>query len=231
MGSSKEDLLFSQAETFMFQLWKCAQEEHDLQMGWEFVKNAFDVDICKRIEPNSKIQAVRGKGRISASPREISQVIRGIELTGSWDSFFKGGRVVECFDNNHQILHSRYSLDAPLVRDREFVFLETFKEYEDGSIVVCCFSVERDDVPPLPTCVRGEMILSGWIITPLRTDCEVCDVTYVVHVDPKGWIPSVVVNFVAIEEPLSINRLRMFLEKRRKNPYATLYRQKVPLKV
>jgi len=201
----------------------------DEDKGWDLIKNANEVIIHKKRKENSPVHCVRGKGRIKASAEEIGATVRAIDFVSDWDPFYRSGRVVESPDKDHDIIHCRYSLDTPLVSDREFVYLENRRRYDDGKIVVLAFSIPREDIALLPGCVRGEVVTTGFVIVPSRpTESEKkvleetesknefwCEVTYVVQVDPKGWLPTWLVNFMAGNEPLCLDRIRTFIKENR----------------
>jgi len=205
------------------------QAASDEDTGWTLIKTANDVTIHKKRKENSPVHCVRGKARIRASAEEIQATVRALDYVGDWDPFYRSGRVVESPDEDHDVIHCRYNLDTPLVSDREFVYLENRKRYDDGKLVVLAFSIPRDDIALLPGCVRGEIVTTGFVIenaelseshkqelatTESKVEFE-CLVTYVVQVDPKGWLPTWLINFVAGNEPLCLDRIRNFIKENR----------------
>lgn len=97
-------------------------------------------------------------------------------------------------------------------------------------------SIDRDDIPVEDDFVRGILKSSGFIIKPLDNDPTTgkprCEITYLVQLNPMGWIPTMyasllssqpdspnvhlgllahrdsVVNTVNVSQPLCINTLK-----------------------
>jgi len=55
-------------------------------------------------------------------------------------------------------------------------------------------SIEREDIPAQDGVVRGILKSSGFIIKPIENDPETgkprCEITYLVQLNPMGWIPT-----------------------------------------
>lgn len=99
--------------------------------------------------------------------------------------------MLETLDANHDIIQAIYTLGVPLINDREFIYLENRKHLPDGTKIVVVFSIPRNDVPVPSGCVRGTIVASGFVISPLSKEPgkETCKCMYLVQVDPAGWIP------------------------------------------
>lgn len=64
--------------------------------------------------------------------------------------------MLESPDSTHDIIYALYTLDTPLLRDREFIYLENrYTNLEDGKLVILCFSIDRDDIKVGDYHIRG----------------------------------------------------------------------------
>ena len=83
-------------------------------------------------------------------------------------------------------------------------------EEEGGDFVVIIYKSYEDETNvSYPGCVRGDT-LSGYV---LEQDGDRTKVCYIVQLDPKGWIPTWVVNFVGNEQPLYVDHIEKYMEE------------------
>ncbi|VDL79068.1 unnamed protein product [Nippostrongylus brasiliensis] len=72
--------------------------------------------------------------------------------------------------------------------------------------MICGHSVCHQDYPPMKGYVRGTALLSAYLIRPL--DDEGCRIIYLSHSDPKGKLPTWLVNrLTRVIAPKVIKRL------------------------
>jgi len=83
---------------------------------------------------------------------------------------------------------------------------------EDGFLVSVNSVADDEQNVPIGT-VRGRILQAGWLIQPLSEKEDACTVTYIVQVDPAGWIPKFVVNMINDKEPLIIKKVETLLTK------------------
>jgi hypothetical protein len=181
------------------------------------------------------IHKARGIKAVDYSAKRVYDVVQSIsETTGKIDKMFRHGRVLKTLPTNDgtaaELLYARYRI--PPFSDRDFIFAERRNKFdivisENGTekilqsvyvIVVKDIQTEElqshnfADIPANGwSCVRGEMLCSGWVIVPLNENK--CEVRYVVQVDPKVWLPSFIVNFFAYEQPLLIKSVESYLKQ------------------
>jgi len=81
---------------------------------------------------------------------------------------------------------------------------------DDGSVVSAVRSIKRDDLPDKDGLVRGYLSPTGFVVKPIDNDengTPRCEITYLIQIDPCGWIPAWVVNLVNADQPNCINKL------------------------
>ena len=125
-------------------------------------------------------------------------------------------RILERIDDNTDVIHmicSPLYLFPSWTTARDFCLYRYWRHEEDGTFVVCYESVEHKDCPPRPDFCRGEMH-QVFTIAPLKrayrrkATKEGANssgagfmpeslMTAWVQVDPKGWVPTTPMSFLA----------------------------------
>jgi len=195
--------------------------------GWEVVGTKKDVIICRKAVTNSSIYCVRGEGTINIPIEDVYEVIlEGVQNIKNWDAMFIKGepllnQELENGKGRCTLVSLQFKAPTALVYNRDFCTFGSVIKLEDGSFVAFSTSVESDLYPPQTGFVRGKLMVSGHYIRPLEGGKGVA-ITYVVQLDPMGWIPSWVANLVSTEQPLVIAQMKDYFENRYKRKDATL---------
>eukprot|EP01087_Luapelamoeba_hula_P021552 TRINITY_DN7565_c0_g1_i2.p1 TRINITY_DN7565_c0_g1~~TRINITY_DN7565_c0_g1_i2.p1 ORF type:complete len:269 (-),score=67.01 TRINITY_DN7565_c0_g1_i2:105-875(-) len=180
--------------------------------SWKRVLDKKGVTVDVKYEEGVPIASARAKSIIKAPVADVYKFTQSIEFLNDIDPLYMHGRVVETLDENHDILYSAYSCGVFILANRDFIYYEGRKHNEDGSKIVTCFSIERDDVPPVKGFVRGHIHYSGWVLRPIN-DGKETQATFSAQADPKGWIPHKLVNFFSGEIAKTMWNIQSFLEK------------------
>jgi len=197
--------------------------------SWTLVKHKKGVMVHIQHEEENPVKSARAKGIVPCSVPIVLRLLQSIDYYPEIDPLYQDGRVVEKLDERHELLYSSYSSGFDfLISPRDFFYVEGRRKFEDRTRVVACWSIERDDVPPVPGKVRAHIFYSGWVIRPCTpseeeieeaelTNVEAedwCEATFVAQVDIKGWIPTWVVNKLSGTLANSIHQLRRFIAKK-----------------
>jgi hypothetical protein len=110
-------------------------------------------------------------------------------------------------DNNHVVL-SQFKAPFPTT-NREFVMLKSRDVLDDGSHLITSRSINFAEVPFSSGFVRGAG-KTGMLITPLHTEDKI-RVTKIDYVNPKGWIPSFILNWVKGKSIENIDKMEGYL--------------------
>jgi len=201
------------------------EKECENHQGWELIKDHDGVRVWTKIEENSPIKCAKANGIVQISPDDIYKILAGMtDYHKETDKFFKGGRELQVFDENHSIVTCRYSAGVMLISDRDFVFLEARKHYPDSSKTIANFSVDHPDAPEVSGVVRAHIYKSGWVIKPYTPSEEEAkksgvaiwtEATFIGQVDIKGWLPVWVINMLSSEVGGSIYNVRTYIEKKK----------------
>jgi hypothetical protein len=178
--------------------------------NWDFYQDENGVRVDVRDSPDNPIRSFRGAAIINATAEVIRLHLVQIDLRPYWDAAFQGGHYHMEVCENVRLVY--YSFKAPWpVTNRDFIVCAGEKITDNGIVISAVSSIVRDDVPERDGYVRGVLGPSGFVIKPLDNDEEGkprCMVTYMASVNPMGWIPTMVVNAVGIEQPMCIINIK-----------------------
>jgi len=162
---------------------------------------------------------MRGDTIIDATPQKIVDRLADLDKRKEWDSLFQSRKVVKMISdegNGNRVFISHMMFDSPnsMVTPRDFSTLtaSTFDK-KTGNAILLSKSIVHKDIPEQTGYVRGDLLNSGYIIQPNNPEQTQCKVTYIVQLDPKGWIPMPIVSLVSKQQPMTLARLRDFITK------------------
>lgn len=106
-----------------------------------------------------------------------------------------------------QVIYSAHATPIT-VSTRELLYVRCVKKYDD-KVVVSGTSINMKDEPTVDKRVRAAIYSSGWIIEPLEENK--CRLTRILQLDPKGSIPTMIVNSYKKKTAAAISRVRQQL--------------------
>ncbi|XP_020518968.1 PCTP-like protein isoform X2 [Amborella trichopoda] len=181
----------------------CVQEllsaASDLKMddGWKVVSLNGGVEISTKRHSGS-LSVFRSRWLLtSISPEQFMTVANAIDAAKQWDSHLVEAKYIKDLNENLSIIRLRFG-DASkrLFKNREFIVYERRETMDDGTLVVAVASLPKEIAaglqPERNNSIRGLLLQSGWVVEKLQDDS--CRVTYVVQLDPAGWLPKFFVN-------------------------------------
>ncbi|KHN03569.1 PCTP-like protein [Glycine soja] len=164
--------------------------------GWKVLTLENGVEISKR--RSDSLHTFRSRWVLrSVSPQQFITVANAIDAAKQWDSDLVEARYIKDLEDNLSIIRLRFGDNSkPLFRNREFIVYERRETMEDGTLVVAVASLPKEIAaglhPKQSNAIRGLLLQSGWEVEKLEDDS--CVVTYVVQLDPAGWLPKCFVN-------------------------------------
>ncbi|KAI8469794.1 MAG: hypothetical protein J3K34DRAFT_274967 [Monoraphidium minutum] len=186
------------------------------------------VKLQRAAAQQRRIYRVFGSGDVDAPAEVAFEALSNLALIPAWDALFKSARYLEwgrleagggAVEAGR--IHLVYGLPgvfpvSAIVLDRDFVLRAVRVYFPSGVCVLCCRSAgagEGGDGDPGPSrrMIRGFMWSSGYVVAP--TGSASCAVNMSLQVDPKGWIPSAIVNLSLEAIPLNLLRLRSALKQ------------------
>ncbi|XP_010482275.1 PREDICTED: PCTP-like protein [Camelina sativa] len=182
--------------------------------GWKVVRHDPNgVEISKR--DTGSLHSFRSRRILtSISPDQFVKVANAIDAAKQWEGDLVEATHIRNIDENLSVIRLRFGENSkPLFRKREFIVYERRETMQDGSLVVAVASLLKEMAEGLePTkkkennSIRGFLVESGWVLEKL--DDSSCMITYVVQLDPIGWLPKGFVNRLNTKLVMVIDNLR-----------------------
>jgi len=186
-------------------------EEAASTSGWESVGTKEGVVLEKKAADGAGgLPIVRGKAVLEGiTPTELWSVISLPACREKWDARFEAGYALERYSQRSFKFYSVQKGSWP-VSPRDLVGAQDMEINEDGSLIVLAQTSVPDNekTPPVSGMVRASLDFAGWV---LKQEGSNTDVTYVVHINLNGTIPTWMVERVLVETPLCVARVRDFL--------------------
>jgi len=184
---------------------------------WKLQKEIEGTPVYLQKPEGEKLYLIRGDatGLKINSTRLYEWLFPSTSLSDCDEMHIKGTAVdVEEFDSTHVICYGVWKMYWPLW-NRDFVWYQLGKLNVDdkGTHVIVSRSVDHQKYPEQKGIVRGEILETGYIIRPNASDPRnKSDLSYVVQVDPRGYIPSWAVNMVAADQAKNVLRVKKYFE-------------------
>lgn len=196
----------------------------EVQEGkWERNGKKKYVEMYKEIaKAPEKLNKTRGIGVITAPPEIVATVVA--DEYEAWDDSIKDLKTLTSEHDPEtgalvEICWSRYCLQVPMLKDRDFLYREVTQKLPNGVIVIYGQSLSQEEeqevegVPCIKGITRGEMGASGWVIAPIDGGAA-SRVTYVALTDLKGKFPPALVNQYTQDVPLTVHDVRKVVLKK-----------------
>lgn len=145
--------------------------------------------------------------------------VKGLQFLKSWDSTFTEGRILQNFDEDASLIHRKFDFKSSVAWDREVLYLECRKFDQAGLGMIMQFSVDSEMWPQklknYTRTVMGVINCGGFLIVPSVQDTQTCEVTYMLQLDTKGWVPSWFIANMGKEIVLGVEKLANFLANKK----------------
>jgi hypothetical protein len=181
-----------------------------INKNWQFIEDNKGIAIYQTEIPGTKLVGARGEAIIFAPINRILFVLSDIDRSMEWVDGLKTSKILEKNGILETVVYQEFGLPWP-VSNRDFVFRGVARKDEQGRVVI---EIKSEDHPlaPKTTGVRGELIESKYVLTPLGPSKTKLEVEIVC--DPKGMIPTWLVNLIQKSWPRkTLTALMRQLEK------------------
>eukprot|EP01101_Sappina_pedata_P009923 TRINITY_DN612_c0_g1_i1.p1 TRINITY_DN612_c0_g1~~TRINITY_DN612_c0_g1_i1.p1 ORF type:complete len:234 (+),score=114.72 TRINITY_DN612_c0_g1_i1:74-775(+) len=161
---------------------------------WNLIDEEQGISLFDKIIPDSPAHLTRAVGEFNAPVDVIAKLVAETNVIARnvWDTEIVVYNVIKSFNENYSLILQGFRAPFP-VSSRDFSAVRCKKVIGDR-IIICGTSVITDEIPEVEGYVRGDVLVSGFLIEPVVGKPGVSRVIGVTQLDPKGWIPTAAVN-------------------------------------
>lgn len=167
--------------------------------AWEVIMTKAGVEVAQKTVPGSSLMAFRGEGVMDVPIANLVSVLRNDDIATEWVDLQAEHTVLSRPAENKKILYEKYDLPFP-IDDRDYVLSEV-ATYDDANAI---FTLDFESVsdasrPKSSCCVRAMAYTTFWRLT--KVDDWNTKIEVEVHTDPKGMLPSWLINMIQKDWP------------------------------
>jgi len=188
---------------------------------WEKTGGSDGVAIFNMRPPGSSLDYIKGVGEVECTVEEFMNALDlGVELIAKVDKMYAYGTNIAQITPTLSVHHSCfYAPGRPLISDRDVTYIGYVNK--EDHCAVCYDTMYQADVlaeakitipAPKSGVVRAELLGSGYIFRPIPGTNKL-EVIYIVQLDPKGMIPTWVVNRTASQQAMNVLAMRQYFDK------------------
>lgn len=178
------------AEDKDFEVLKIYLSRND---GWRLEYERGRTAVWTRAANEGDFRMIRLKTTFSdVSASVVYDVLQDPVYRRTWDKYMVEIRDIGHLNPNNNIGYYSLSCPPPL-KNRDFVIQSSWLETPNEFYIIN-HSVYHADFPPRKGFVRAISYLTGFLIRPSGSGCEV---GYVTHSNPRGRLPTWVINKVS----------------------------------
>jgi hypothetical protein len=132
-----------------------------------------------------------------------------------YEEQIEGYEVLDTLDGSSKIRRYWYKAVWPTA-PRDFVMMTTWKELDNGHIMMCTVSPPAGYCPIVSGYTRGTIMVSGAYIRPIDAKCGGgCALTFLTHADIGGSVSSTLLNMFIVGTPIkTMTEIKKVLSKR-----------------
>lgn len=176
---------------------------------WQVAKNEDGIKVSLSEVTGSKYKAYRGETTIKASVAKLRALQEDVAAACSWIHECRSQKLLK-HDGNMAWTYTQFNTPWP-VTPRDSVLLVTSEEGADGSLTRK-LQGQPTYIPEEKGYVRVAQVEGFWKFVPKGPNLT--DVTYQVHTEPGGSVPSWLANKFVVDAPFNtLKALKEHAEK------------------
>eukprot|EP00752_Nemacystus_decipiens_P011149 g9905.t1 len=214
------------------QEWLPALVKHEgSEEGWKLVSTLFGVKVWSTPKANAEASLVTCKGQMPLSPEITLEFLKAqfVKVFNTTETLAQEMKISDPMSRSTRIM-----CQIPCEGDDEFIRIvwgsfkatgvawardfcmlqkaEAMMDPSTGERLFCLVSksVERPEVPDMQKLckrIRATADVSGFVFREPKDGGPV-RITYVVNVNPNGWIPTKLVNIICNSQAMNVSRVR-----------------------
>jgi len=165
---------------------------------WQVAKNEDGIKVSLSEVTGSKYKAYRGETTIKASVAKLRALQEDVAAACSWIHECRSQKLLK-HDGNMAWTYTQFNTPWP-VTPRDSVLLVTSEEGADGSLTRK-LQGQPTYIPEEKGYVRVAQVEGFWKFVPKGPNLT--DVTYQVHTEPGGSVPSWLANKFVVDAPFN----------------------------
>lgn len=180
--------------------------------SWRKIREGENVAVYKRDVSDSKYDESLAQTVVNASLSALVALIMDGDSFAQWVDSVEESRQLDIVSPSEVYNYTLSGAPWP-VSDRDAVVFSRVEQNSETLVVTINSSAKPDYSPKLNGVVRVPYVDSSWTLIP-QPDGTV-DVSYRVHNDPGGEIPTWLINSLASDQPYNtLENLRRFLTRK-----------------
>jgi hypothetical protein len=184
--------------------------------GWKFSSEKDNVKIYTK-EATGSMPITRGDTVLEAgwTLQQVAAICLSIGARTIWDERFDNAEIKERYSLHEILFHSKMKGTWPIPgRD---IAGSSIVEKNDHELIISMSSVVDPLIPETTSHVRADLLAAAWILKLLE-DGKI-SLTYVVHINLGGSIPTTFLKLVQNQTPLCAGKVADFARKFGFPPY------------
>ncbi|VAW56454.1 hypothetical protein MNBD_GAMMA07-515 [hydrothermal vent metagenome] len=173
----------------------------DKNDDWTLIKNENDIQVYIFKIPNQSIVKAKTKTIIKSSMKQVIDVLDDIDKRHEWVPFLKHSKALSVYENNKRVEYSHFEAPWP-ASDRDFVYQIELIAKSPTHQIYKMHSVASNLMPVNNDKVRADLYESIYTLTEI--DNQTTAVELIFYADPKGWLPTWIINIIQRVLPFKI---------------------------
>ena len=166
---------------------------------WTVINITDGITVSQKTIPNSDLFAFRGEGVVDVHISKLQSVLFDEKRGTEWVDLMEEAYPVTDWIEDKRTIYQKYDLPWP-IQDRDYVMTQKRKfNVETKTITATYQSIESSKKPQQECCVRAYAQRTYWKMEALPNGQT--KVAVEVQTDPKGALPSWLINMIQKDWP------------------------------
>lgn len=174
---------------------------HAERANWQLVRDDNGIKVYTYDSEHSDILKAKASAVINAPLEIIKSILDDIDNRHRWVPYLQKSVLLQTLEDKSRIEYSVFYAPWPAF-DRDFVYRLNIVDESENYIYYEMSSVISPLMEEQPWLVRAELFESAYTLSRLSEGRTRLEVVY--HADPKGWLPSWIVNIIQKRLPYKI---------------------------